>query len=207
MKQVKGWWLPDEDTHFEQYFNMQGSPEYQLQQREKALSYVDKFGVALDIGGHVGLWAKPLSERFDKVIAFEPHKPFVELFKLNAPKAQVIEVALGEVDGQAELTIPEANTGMAYLKEGSGIAIKTLDSYGFRDIDFIKIDCEGYEFPIVKGASETLKRCRPVVIVEQKLHKSHTNWWGKTAAVEYMVNVLDYRVVGRVLQDWVLKKL
>jgi FkbM family methyltransferase len=207
VKQVRGWWLPDEDTHFEQYFNAQGSGEYQLQQREKALSYVDKFDFALDVGGHVGFWSKPLSEKFDKVIAFEPHQPFIDLFSLNAPKAQIIKVALGEHDGQAELTVPEANTGMAYLKQGSGVPIKTLDSYGFRDIDFIKIDCEGYEFPIVKGASETLKRCRPVVIVEQKLHKSHTNWWGKTAAVEYMVNVLDYRVVGRVLQDWVLKKI
>ena len=207
MKQVRDWWLPDEDTHFEQYFNFQNSGEYQLQQRQRALSYVDKFDFALDIGGHVGFWSKPLSDKFGKVIAFEPHKPFVELFKLNAPKAQVIEVALGEVDGQAEIKIPEDNTGAAFLQEGSGVPIKTLDSYGFRDIDFIKIDCEGYEFPIVKGATETLKRCRPVVIVEQKMHRSHTNPWGKTAAVEYMVNVLDYRVIGRVYHDWVLKKI
>lgn len=207
MKQVREWWLPDEDTHFEEYFNAQGNGEYQLQQRQKALSYVDKFDLALDIGGHVGFWSKPLSEKFVKVVAFEPHQPFIDLFTLNAPKAQIIKVALGEHDGQAELKVPDANTGAAYLQDGIGVPIKTLDSYGFRDIDFIKIDCEGYEFPIVKGASQTLKRCRPVVIVEQKQHKSHTNWWGKTAAVEYMINVLDYRVVGRVLQDWVLKKI
>jgi FkbM family methyltransferase len=207
MKQVHGWWLPDEDTHFEHYFNAQKHSEYQLQQRQKALAYVDKFDLALDIGGHVGFWSKPLSEKFAKVIAFEPHQPFIDLFTLNAPKAEIIKVALGETEGQAELKTPTDNSGMAYLQEGSGVPIKTLDSYGFNDIDFIKIDCEGYEFPIVKGASQTLKRCRPVVIVEQKLHKSHTNWWSKTAAVEYMVNVLNYRVVGRVLQDWVLKKI
>lgn len=207
MKQVRGWWLPDEDTHFEQYFNMQGSGEYQLHQRQKALSYVDKFDFALDIGGHVGFWSKPLTEKFNKVVAFEPHQPYIDLFNLNAPKAVVIKAALGEQDGQAELKIPPDNTGAAYLQEGAGTSIKTLDSFDFTGVDFIKIDCEGYEFPIIKGATQTLKRCRPVVIVEQKQHKTHSNWWGKTAAVEYMINVLDYRVVGRVLQDWILKKL
>ena len=207
MKEVRGWWLPDEDTHFEHYFNVQGHAEYQLTQRQKALHYVDKFDTALDIGGHVGFWAKPLSEKFQQVIAFEPHQPYIDLFTLNAPKAQIIKVALGEHEGQAELKTPGDNTGAAYLTEGSGTQIKTLDSFGFKDIDFIKIDCEGYEFPIIKGATQTLKRCRPVVIVEQKQHKSHSNWWHKTAAVEYMINVLDYRVVGRVLQDWVLKKI
>lgn len=207
MKQVRGWWLPDEDTHFEQYFNVQGNSDYQLQQRQKALSYVDKFEFALDIGGHVGLWARPLTEKFNRVVSIEPHLPFIELLKLNAPRAEVIKVALGETDGSGEIRIPEDNTGAAYLQEGAGTKIVTLDSLGFTNIDFIKIDCEGYEFPIVKGASETLKRCRPVVIVEQKLHKSHTNPWSKTAAVEYMINVLDYRVVGRVIQDWILKKI
>lgn len=207
MKQVRGWWLPDEDTHFEQYFNAQNSAEYQLQQREKALQYVDKFDLALDIGGHIGFWAKPLSDKFGTVIAFEPHKPYIDLFKLNAPNAQVVKVALGEHEGHGELKTPADNTGAAYLVDGGGTQIKTLDSFGFKDIDFIKIDCEGYEFPIVKGATQTLKRCRPVVVVEQKQHKTHDNWWGKTAAVEYMINVLDYRVVGRVLQDWILKKI
>lgn len=207
MKQVHGWWLPDEDTHFEQYFNAQGSPEYQPQQRHKALSYVDKFDFALDIGGHVGLWAKPLTGKFSRVVSIEPHLPFVELLKMNAPQAEIIKVALGEKDGLAELKIPDDNTGAAFLQEGSGVQVVTLDSLGFDDIDFIKIDCEGYEFPIVKGASDTLRRCRPVVIVEQKLHKSHQNSWNQTAAVEYMVNVLNYRVVGRVLQDWILKKI
>jgi FkbM family methyltransferase len=207
MKQVHGWWVPDEDTHFEMYFNAQGSGEYQLQQREKALSYVDNFGTALDIGGHVGFWSKPLSEKFKNVIAFEPHQPFIDLFKRNAPKAEIFKVALGEENSEAKLTIPNDNTGAAYLESGTGVSIRKLDSFFFKNIDFIKIDCEGYEFPIVKGASETLARCNPVVIVEQKQHKTHSHPWSKTAAVEYMVNTLNYRVVGRVLQDWVLKKI
>lgn len=207
MKQVRGWWLPDEDNHFEQYFNVQNSADYQLAQRQKALSYVDNFGFALDIGGHIGLWARPLAERFNRVVSIEPHKPFVELLQLNAPTVEIIKLALGSEEGSAKLNLPDDNTGAAFLTEGSGVPVVKLDSLGFNNIDFIKIDCEGYEFPIVVGASETLKRCRPVVIVEQKSHKTHKNSWNQTAAVEYMVNHLDYRVVSRVLHDWILKKI
>lgn len=207
MKQVFGWWLPDEDVHFEHYFNTQQHPDYQKQQFDKAMSYVAKFDFALDIGGHVGFWSKPMSEKFDRVIAFEPHQPYIDLFTLNAPKAHVIKVALGAVDGSAKLVGNADNSGMAYLTEGEGTTVLTLDSFKYDHIDFIKIDCEGYELPIVKGATETLLRCNPVVIVEQKIHKTHRNWWGKTAAVEYMIDVLGYRVVARVLNDWILKKL
>ncbi len=44
----------------------------------------------------------------------------------------------------------------------------TLDSYGFGQVDFIKIDVEGYELPVNQGAVETLRRCRPIVVIEQK---------------------------------------
>lgn len=207
MKQAFGWSLPNDDTHFEYYFNKQGHAEYQKEQRDKALSYVEKFDFALDVGGHIGLWSRPLTEKFSRVVAFEPYQPYIDLFTLNAPKAEVIKVALGELDGSARLVNQIDNSGATYLEEGEGVHVVTLDSFGYDNVDFIKIDCEGYEFPVVMGAAETLKRCNPVVIVEQKQHKTHSNWWGKTAAVEFMINILDYRVVSRVLNDWVLKKL
>jgi len=49
-----------------------------------------------------------------------------------------------------------------------GVTIKRLDSFKFDDVDLIKIDVEGWELPVVKGAASTIVRCRPVVVVEQK---------------------------------------
>lgn len=43
---------------------------------------------------------------------------------------------------------------------------RTIDSYEFADVDAIKIDVEGSELMVMKGASETIKRCRPSVQVE-----------------------------------------
>lgn len=46
------------------------------------------------------------------------------------------------------------------------VQVNTLDSYKFENVDAIKIDCEGYEFPILKGAIQTIKSNRPVVQLE-----------------------------------------
>ena len=46
-----------------------------------------------------------------------------------------------------------------------------LDTLEFDRIDYIKIDCEGYELTILEGAEQTVKKHKPVIVVEQKLHK------------------------------------
>jgi FkbM family methyltransferase len=46
------------------------------------------------------------------------------------------------------------------------ITVKTLDSLNYPEVDIIKVDTEGYEFPVVLGAEETIMRCRPIVQLE-----------------------------------------
>jgi FkbM family methyltransferase len=46
------------------------------------------------------------------------------------------------------------------------VEVRTLDSFDFDDVDAIKIDCEGYEYPILKGSIQTIKTHRPVVQLE-----------------------------------------
>ena len=98
MKVVQGWCLPNSDSHMEQYFRAIGKPEYQPAHRATAVSYCDKFRVALVIGAHVGLWARDLTDRFDTVFAFEPCPEYAELLTKNAPKAVVHRYALGSCE-------------------------------------------------------------------------------------------------------------
>ncbi len=46
------------------------------------------------------------------------------------------------------------------------VPVTTLDRFGFSRLDLVKIDAEGMEAEVLEGATETLKRCRPVVYVE-----------------------------------------
>jgi hypothetical protein len=46
-----------------------------------------------------------------------------------------------------------------------------LDDLNLSKFDYVKLDCEGYEFNIVRGGENCLKEYRPVIVVEQKFHK------------------------------------
>jgi FkbM family methyltransferase len=153
-------------------------------------------------------WSRLLTQKFDRVVAFEPHMPYIPILLKNAPKvAEVMQHALGESRSKVGLVIPEGNTGAAYINGDGDTDVIPLDNLGpWRDIDFIKIDCEGYELPVLKGAVETLTNNDPTIIVEQKPHPHFADQWEQYAAIEFL-ETLGYRVHMRVIDDWILRKL
>ena len=126
---------------------------------------------ALDIGGHVGFWSEWLAARFARVDSFEPHPLLQECFRLNVPHGNVTlhSCALGAAAGEAGMELVADNSGMSHVAPagGTGVRVMRLDDLGFDDVDFIKIDCEGYEAAVLRGADETLRRCKPLVLIEQ----------------------------------------
>jgi len=85
-------------------------------------------------------------------------------------------VGLGDVAGSFQMEDHPNNVGHNCILteerkqktkyEVYDVTVNTLDSYNFEDVDAIKVDCEGYEYPILKGALQTIQRCRPVVQLE-----------------------------------------
>ena len=47
------------------------------------------------------------------------------------------------------------------------VPIKTIDSFEYENVGFIKYDIEGYELRAIKGSEDTIKKYYPVIIVEQ----------------------------------------
>ena len=133
-----------------------------------ASSCCPKHRTAIDVGAHIGIWTKELSRLFKEVWAFEPCSENFECLKANAPrKAQLVNVALGDCDGKCDLDLPEGgNSGMWRVAGGDKIELHTLDSYTFDEVDLIKIDAEGYEGKVLKGALETIRLSRPVIVFE-----------------------------------------
>lgn len=89
------------------------------------------------------------------------------------------------------------------------IRIETLDSYDFQDVDIIKIDVEGFEYDVMLGARETIKKWLPVVQVEMVYGQPHRFGYTVHDILNYF-DELGYKMTlcdGTVLpMEWVQKK-
>lgn len=209
-----GWYFPDEDTHFckmlDKNISKGGKAVYQEPVRTRSLQFVKQKGVALDIGANIGLWSRDFCEHFERVIAFEPVPQFQECLLKNVPsdKLEVCPWALGEEDTHITMVVTKGNTGHSHVDSNSmgtgNIPMYRLDSLTFDRIDYVKIDCEGYELTILRGAESTLKTFKPIVVVEQKLHTDT----GITEDTQYeAVRLLESwgaRILARIKHDVIL---
>jgi FkbM family methyltransferase len=194
MFQHQGIWLPDGEKHFVDWMNssgeiVDGKGTYQIKKFRAAMEYVKNFRVAVDVGAHVGLWSMQLAQRFDNVIAFEPVAAFRECFVKNAWMRGVkcFPYALGAEVGRVSMNVDASDTGGTHVSGPGSIDMKTLDSFSLKSVDFIKIDAEGYEHHIIDGGRETILRCKPCIIVEQKQHIMAKNFGIKgTPAVDLL---------------------
>jgi FkbM family methyltransferase len=181
MYQSHGWWFPDQDTHFagmlKKSIQKGGGPVYQQSVRQQSIDLTPSRTLALDIGANVGLWSRDLTEAFAHVISFEPVSDFRDCLVKNVPASnlEVRGCALGEEDTFINMIITVENTGHSHVDTstmGHGTTpMYRLDSLELPKIDYIKIDCEGYENTILRGARQTIMRDRPVMVVEHKRHK------------------------------------
>jgi FkbM family methyltransferase len=141
----------------------------QLPQRDAALEYVKQWRVCLDIGSNIGQWTRPLAKRFTSVICFEPNLNFRQCFKKNIAETNVVlwPYGLSNKEHQAQ-----QDFNSTILNEGEGdIQCRTLDSFGLTNVDFVKIDVDGFEVPLLEGARGTLTTNSPVINIEMKRDK------------------------------------
>ena len=181
MYQAHRWWFPDQDTHFAEMLTKNidkgGSAVYQEPVRRASIKYCRDRDVALDIGANVGLWTRDLCQYFQQVIAIEPVADFRACLVKNVPTTnlKIYDCALGAENTMIDMIITAENTGHSHVDPASlgqgKIKMQTLDSLNLPKFDYVKLDCEGYEFNIVRGGESCLKEYRPVIVVEQKFHK------------------------------------
>jgi FkbM family methyltransferase len=152
---------------------------------EREAFYLEKIGpnrgVSIDIGANYGLYSVPMSKLYDQVIAFEPNPSVTEpLVKARIPNLTLINECLSSEPGETILRIPVSGkvllSGWATI-EAQPTAVgestvelpvkrSTLDGHHFANVGLIKIDVEGHELEVLKGGEKTIRRDRPVLLVE-----------------------------------------
>jgi FkbM family methyltransferase len=152
--------------------------DYQKDKLDLALGFVKNFITAIDAGASYGIMSYNLNKKFSKIYAFEVDTPVRECLKKNVEKFQLDNVVVCDCG----LSNREEFVSLNYLKntfcthinkEVSGTNIcKTLDSFELTEVGFIKLDCEGYEPYILKGAEQTIKKYKPVILMENKNYSS-----------------------------------
>ena len=140
--------------------------DYQKNKLDEALKYVKNFNSAIDAGANYGLMSYNLNSKFSKIHAFEVRKN-VEKFQLD--NVVVYDYGLSDKEENVSLIYNKHSFGTSVNKNQSGeCPCTTIDSFNFQDIDFIKMDCEGYEPYILRGAENTIKKFKPVILMEDK---------------------------------------
>jgi FkbM family methyltransferase len=214
MKAYGGWQFPDEETHLlaqlaRWHHVIDGRLTYQYPIYATALTQCGaRRGTAVDVGAHVGLWSFWMARDFAQVIAFEPVAAHRQCWVANMPPRPhdvLYPVALGAEAGSVALvTARPSSTGGTVIDGAGAIPLRTLDSFALDRVDLLKIDCEGTEGDVLRGAVATLTRCRPVVAVEQRPKLLNRLTAAPRAALD-LLESLGAAVVWTDAHDFVLR--
>ena len=93
------------------------------------------------------------------------------------------------------------NTNVHPTRKGN-TEIRTLDSFNLKQVDYIKVDAEGYEYNIVQGAKETIQRCRPFVHLEMKSKRMRHSADDYTKLLSKVNYKEVFRIGAEVLYDY-----
>lgn len=212
MKKLHGWQFPDHEMHLPQWFNnpkgkvvLNGRSAYQGQKQLAALELCKERRTAVDVGGHIGLWSFNLANWFENVRAFEPVAEHRACFEVNVPfdNVELHAIALGDKPGSVSMTTEMGSSGNTTVAGPGDIPMMTLDSIGLSYVDFIKIDCEGYEENVLRGSERTIERWKPVIIVEQKRDMATRFGLKVLGAVEFLTD-RGYKVAKEISGDYIL---
>jgi len=168
---------------------------------------------AIDIGANVGVHTIAMAQavRGGVVLACEPNPDALVRLRKNLSLNQisnvrVCEMAVSDQDGTVELYVPldlrhTAGASLRgnmhkHLEDSQPIFVPstTIDrlvrSHHLTNIDFIKVDVEGFEGPVLRGAKDVLAREKPAIVFEYT-----QEWWQKLGYTLPQV-VSDLRAVG-----------
>ena len=146
----------------------------------------------LDVGGNYGIYAYWLARSVGpagRVHYFEPQPELcleveATMRWLDFDRVHINCLALSDSRSQVRLTRNYPGDGSAHLKSFDGGSVEagsllcntiTLDEYcsdnDLTELAFLKVDVEGHELSVIRGGLEVLRRFRPLIQIELRVHE------------------------------------
>lgn len=157
---------------------MKGQKQAQIEEVETLhriieMDVIEDYRVAVDGGAHVGTWSALMSVHFGRVLAFEPNAPTFEMLVENTGGLGNVvarQQAIMDKAGPVRVFAPRPNKALTGWQVESSVdgdvSALAIDDLELDFCGLIKLDLEGAELLALRGAEKTLRRCRPVLVVE-----------------------------------------
>jgi FkbM family methyltransferase len=143
-------------------------------------------GMAIDIGAHIGSYTLRMARHFQRVIAFEPNPFNRHILQLNLrlneiSNVRVEDAALSNRDQNDSFFLHRAADGTGSLNPNHyrfkydkevQVKVRKLDTFELEKVDLLKIDAEGSELDVLRGAKKTIGRSTPILAIE--VHQANT---------------------------------
>jgi FkbM family methyltransferase len=159
----------------------------------------DRDRAAIEIGAADGLYAWLLARRCRHLYAYEPNPDFFAVLRgLSRRNISLSPYAISDREGALELRIPRDRDGRERPLEASlerrfgddcrkvALIAKPLDALEHRSVGFIKIDVEGHEAAVLRGAARTISHFRPRLWIEIEQRHLNRDIHEVLAAIESM---------------------
>lgn len=154
---------------------------------DEDLPLPEKGAVVLDVGANIGLFTLFLvhkygRSRFSEIHLFEPNPDTFERLKRNLAAngledlCRAHRLALSDRAGTVYMEAPRGYSVLSTISDAGTVPVecKTLDAWraetGPESVDLFKVDVEGHEMPLLRGAPETLRRSRHLFIEVKSEH-------------------------------------
>jgi len=171
--------------------------------------------LAIDAGASYGFMSHGFLNHFKKVHAFELVTFVRDCLKenLKSPRIKIYDCGLGSSLGSIETNFYEKRTGHCSVRNNEDLEhesqklfcpVAPLDLFSFENVDFLKIDVEGYELEVLKGAENTIKDSSPLILLE--ILKSSKDAIANAMMIHQYLGSLGYNLLAQHNEDFLFGK-
>jgi FkbM family methyltransferase len=217
--QMKGLWIPEREARrYSRVGEFEGILDLDVHKTSVATHHCFSKNIAVDIGAHIGATAVYLSKHFRRVEAFEAIPGTFYFLKKNTgslPNVVAHDLALADEEGELYFEHLDKHTQLShampagitryYERENSRVIgpvpAKPLDAFSFEAVSFIKIDVEGTELDVIRGAERTILASKPIILMEQNQNEARYHGRKEDEGTDFLLGLGMKRVEGFPFRD------